>query len=273
MRQDGVTISHVTEYAIKSLQDFEAVGYLFEHAEIKPHYENYATMADMIGNRGIIVAFCNPGGSPRHFIQKELMPFDLFIYESFDHPEEMQILTERIGRLFEKQVQVCLESPAEVVMIGSNYDSTIQSPPFFKEHITPSLIKYGEILHQKGKFLLTHTDGENKGLLNLYMESNFDVADSICPFPMTRLTLKEIRAALKEKITIWGGIPSIAFLENTMSDYEFEKYLDEALESIDDGTRCIISIADTTPPDAKFDRIQKLIAATKSFGSVCGKGS
>ncbi len=271
MKHDGVTLSHVAEYAIKSLQDFEAVGYLFEYAEIKPRYENYARMAEMIGNRGIIVAFCNPGGSPRHFIQKELMPFEFFIYESFDHPQEMRILTERVATLFDKQVRVCLESPAEMVMIGANYDSTIQSPPFFKEHITPSLVKYGAMLHQKGKFLLTHTDGENKGLLDLYTESNFDVADSICPFPMTKLTLKETRAAFRDKITIWGGIPSIAFLENTMSDYEFEKYLDEALESIDDGTRFIISIADTTPPGAKFDRIKKLIAATKGFGPVYGK--
>ncbi|MBD3305266.1 hypothetical protein GF339_02835, partial [candidate division KSB3 bacterium] len=158
--------------------------------------------------------------------------------------------------------------PADVLMIGSNYDSTIQSPPFFREHIMPSLVKYGERLHQRGKFLLTHTDGENKGLLDLYVASQFDIADSICPAPMTKLSLQEIRAAFNGQITIWGGIPSICFLESSMTQYEFERYLDEAFESIGDGTRFIVSIADTTPPEAKFDRIKALIAATKQFGPV-----
>ncbi len=268
MRCDGVTVSHVSEYAIKGLKDFEAVGYIFEHADVKPAYDNYERMADMIGDRGLIVAFSNPGGSPRHFIQKELMPFESFIYESYDHPQEMKFLTEQVGIFYDKQVNVCAESPADVILVGANYDSTVQSPPFFQEHISPSLSKQGESLHQKGKFLLTHTDGENKGLLKLYLESHVDVADSICPFPMTKLRLKEIRSAFKDKITIWGGIPSICFLESSMSEYEFDKYLDEVLESIGDGTRFIVSIADTTPPDAKFERIKKLIAATKRFGPV-----
>jgi hypothetical protein len=134
----------------------------------------------------------------------------------------------------------------------------------------PSLLRQAESLHQKGKFLATHTDGENKGLLQLYLESHIDVADSICPFPMTKLGLKEMRSAFKDKITIWGGVPSVCFLENSMSDYEFDKYLDEFLESIGDGTRFIVSIADTTPPGAKFERIKKLIAATKRFGPVKG---
>ena len=90
---------------------------------------------------------------------------------------------------------------------------------------------------------------------------------------MTKLSLKTIRSVLKDKITIWGGVPSVCFLENSMSDYEFDKYLDEVLESIDDGTRFIVSIADTTPPGAKFQRIKKLIAATKRFGPVKGLNS
>ncbi len=43
------------------------------------------------------------------------------------------------------------------------------------------------------KFLLTHTDGENTGLLEHYLESNMDVADSVCPKPMTKLSFKEVR--------------------------------------------------------------------------------
>ena len=33
------------------------------------------------------------------------------------------------------------------------------------------------------EYLLTHTDGENQGLLQHYVASNFDIADSVCPAP------------------------------------------------------------------------------------------
>ncbi len=61
------------------------------------------------------------------------------------------------------------------------------------DHPLPVLFKYTPygrawtIFDKKGKFLLTHTDGENIGLLEEYMACEFDIADSICPSPMTKL--------------------------------------------------------------------------------------
>jgi hypothetical protein len=105
--------------------------------------------------------------------------------------------------------QTVADCPAEVIFQGANYDSKILAPDFFKKYIVPHLKKQSEILHQKDKYLLSHTDGENSGLLELYLESNFDIADSVCPFPMTEMTLKGIKSILKDKITIWGHIFSV----------------------------------------------------------------
>ena len=38
---------------------------------------------------------------------------------------------------------------------------------------------------------MTHTDGENRRLMPLYLRANFDIADSVCPAPMTRLSVDE----------------------------------------------------------------------------------
>src|SRR5256885_15203654 len=73
----------------------------------------------------------------------------------------------------------------------------------FRKHILPPLRDYVGVLHRKGKYLMTHTDGENRLLLPLYQEAGFDIADSLCPYPMTRSSLEEIRAAFADRITIW----------------------------------------------------------------------
>jgi len=269
MRRAGVTITHVFEQIIKSVEDYKAVAYIFENAEVLPAYDQYLIAKEEVGDRGVAVAWVSLSGSPMHLIQKELMSYELFFYELYDHPDELRMLSESITKYFNRVFQVVAQSPAEVIFLGANYDNKVTWPPFFKEHIAPNLAAAADVLHDNNKFLLTHTDGENKGLLECYLESRIDIADSICPAPMTSLTLKEAREAFNGKITIWGGIPSISVLENSMSDYEFEAYLDRVFsEEIGRGDHLILSIADTTPPDAKFSRIEQIAKLAQEFGPV-----
>jgi hypothetical protein len=268
MKKSGSTLAHVMEYAIKGIKDYKPLAYIFDNAEIRPKYDGYQEFKEYIGHRGILAAFNSLGVSPMHFIMKELMSTETFFYESFDHPEELDSLAEIISKFYYKVFDTVVKSPSEIILSGANYDSAITTPPFFEKYIVPSLNKQAKILHENDKFLLTHTDGENKGLIEHYLKSGFDIADSICPAPMTGLTLKEIKEDFDGKITIWGGIPSISVLENSMNDYEFDKFIDMTIESIGRGDHMIFSIADTTPPDAKFERIKSIIKKTREFGSV-----
>ena len=124
------------------------------------------------------------------------------------------------------------------------------------------------MLHLTGKFLLTHTDGENTGLLDCYLESEIDVADSICPVPMTKLTFKEVREHFCFRITIMGGIPSVCLLKDSMPDGKFEAYLDSFFSDLGAGDHLILGISDTTPPAADFDRIKNIGERVRSLGPV-----
>ncbi len=268
MRREGITITHIVEHAIKSPDDFEAMAYIFNDFRVSPNYEGYNAFNEQISDRGVAVGFVSLAASPMHLIQRELMPVEQFFYEMYDHNEELNWLSGEINNFYTKVFQVVAESQSEIVLSGANYDSSVTYPPFFKEYIAPYLKQQADILHKKDKFLLTHTDGENKGLLDLYLEAGIDIADSICPYPMTKLSLEEVRNVFKGNITIWGGLPSICVLENSMSEYEFEKYLNNTLESVGKADHLILSLADTTPPLAKFERIEKIIKLCKEFGPV-----
>jgi len=268
MRKSGSTLAHVMEYAIKSVDDLRALAYIFENIEVIPKYEYYLQFRENIGQRGLAICFNSLCASPMHYIMKELISVEDFFYMNFDYPGELDQLAESISRYYDKTFAIAANCPSEVVLSGANYDSAIVTPPIFEKYVVDSLNTQAQTLHAKGKFLLTHTDGENKGLTALYKKSGFDIADSICPSPMTNLTLKDIREEFNGKITIWGGIPSVSVLEETMSDYEFDQYLYTTMESIGNGGHIIFSIADTTPPAAKWERILKIDKIIKGFGPV-----
>lgn len=270
MRRDGITISHIAEKAFKSADDYAALAYIFRHAVVKPRLEGMQKMADEAGSRGVPIGWISSSGSPMHYIMKQLMPFDLFFYEMFDHPEELADLADAIGSMESKILDVMMEMPFEVYRSGGNYDSMMQNPPFFEEHIVPALKRFADRIHAKGAYFLSHTDGENAGLLEHYLSADIDIADSLCPAPMTKVPMKESRRVFGKRITTWGGIPSLMMLPDSYSEYEYDRYLDEFFQSIGDGSRLIISIADTTPPDADFNRIVKLIKRAKAFGPVPG---
>jgi hypothetical protein len=268
MRKAGISLSHVSEHAIKSVTDYDAVAYIFEHAEVHPNYEGIARLKEEVGERALIVGTASMGASALHHILHELMAYDLFFYEYNDHHEELMRLAERMTPFIEKVIDVAVASPADIIQSGTNYDTQITWPPFVERHITPFLAETADRCHAAGKFLLTHTDGENKGLLPYFLAGKVDIADAVCPAPMTSLTLKEIREAFAGRITIWGGIPSISVLENSMSDYEFDAYLDDLFIQMGRGDHLILSIADTAPPGMKFSRLERIARLAREFGPV-----
>ena len=103
----------------------------------------------------------------------------MFFYESFDYPDKLKNFAGRISKYYDRVFDVVSDSPCEVILSGANYDSSITTPPLFEEYFAPYLKKQSELCHEKGKFLLTHTDGENRGLLDKYLKSGFDIADSV----------------------------------------------------------------------------------------------
>ena len=269
MKRDGATISVTLEHAVKGPEDYEAAAYIFENAEVKPNYGYFKYYKDeIVRNRGVTVACAAIYCSPMHFLLKELMPVYTFFIELNDNPGELEAFADRLSGYCGKIFDMAGGSPADIILSGANYDSAITTPAIFSKYIAPELKRQADALHSKGKYLATHADGDNNGLLRFYPESGVDIADSICPAPMTKNTLKEVRESFGGKVSVWGGIPSIAVLENSMSEYEFDKYLDMTMESIGKGDHIIFSIADTTPPGAKFERILKIDKKVKEFGPV-----
>jgi len=258
MRRSGISVPWIKEHLLKTPADFKTLGYIFETMNVTPAYKGFQRWADEIGENGLPVAYALTAGSPMHHIMKILLDSTDFYYQYKDHEKEMRGLAEKIGLYFLKVIEVAADSPAEVVLVGANFDGMLTYQPFFKEHILPWLQLAADKFHRNDKLLLCHTDGENKGLMDLLYESGMDVADSVCPYPMTKISIAEYYQRWSDRITIFGGVPSNMMLTETASDQKFEEYMQEFFSAIFPGSRFILGVADTVAPDASFSRIQRI---------------
>lgn len=268
MARDGISLPFVKSYAIRSVDDFEAVAQVFEHLELIPTPDAYRAFQRRVGEQGLAVARGPVAASPIHLILHELVAMDQFFYLYHDERPAMHALAERMEPFFEAALEALASCAAEVVFWGANYDQDLTWPPFFEAEIAPWLKKVSDRLHAAGKFVLTHTDGENKRLLPLYPACGFDVAESFCPAPMTKTTLAEMLEGLRPKTTVWGGIPSVALLDDAMTDVVFARYLDELFASIGPGDHLILGVSDNVPPDANLDRLAEIKRRVAAFGPV-----
>jgi uroporphyrinogen-III decarboxylase len=252
----GASVPWVTRNPIQGPEDFDAVAYVYEHLRVTPCLDGYLRDRERIGDRGIVVAFTSGTACPMHHIMKDLMEVEKFFYARVDYPDKIARLAEAVQPFFDGIQAAAAASPAEVVHLGGNYDDAITYPAFFAQDILPALKKYGDELHAIGKYLLTHTDGENRRLFPLYLQAGFDVADSVCPAPMTRCTFDEIVEAFQGKVTIWGGIPSVLLCSDSASWEDFRGFIDGLLARYGHSSRLILGVSDMVTVDCEWDRLQ-----------------
>ncbi|MCL5743011.1 MAG: hypothetical protein M1541_03645, partial [Acidobacteria bacterium] len=172
-----------------------------------------------------------------------------------DAPSVVERLAERMEPFYASIKEIAASSPAEAVLLGSNYDDAITHPAFFRKHILPPLRDFAGELHARGKYLFTHTDGENRNLLPLYIEAGFDVADSVCPHPMTSCTLEEVQAAFAGRIAIWGGIASIMLCPESVPESDFRASIEKLFARNRAASRLILGVSDMVTADADLDRL------------------
>jgi len=88
----------------------------------------------------------------------------------------------------------------------------------------------------------------------------------VCPYPMTHCRLDEIRAGFGERVTIWGGIPSVLLCRDSTPEADFRAYIDEVMERYGHSTRFVLGVSDMVTADCEWDRMQYI---TESVNRIC----
>ena len=85
---------------------------------------------------------------------------------------------------------------------------------------------------------------------------------------MTKCTLAEVMRGMGPTTTVWGGIPAITLLDESMDEPTFDAYLDDLFDSIGTGERLILGVSDNVPPDANLTRLERIKERIEAFGPI-----
>ena len=268
MKRGGVSIPWVEGHIIKKPEDYRAVACLFENLDIIPQYDAFLKWEKEVGEDGLCAAYFAGSASPMHHIQKYFLDATEFFFHYQDYQKEMRTLAEAMTPLYEKALRLIAESPARAVNWGGNFDEMITYPPYFEKEFLPWIQKASATMGARGKFVFCHCDGENQGLLDLIRDSGMHVAESVCPYPMTKVKIGEYYRRWSDRLTICGGVPSNILLPSSATDEEFQAFLDGLWKAVAPGKRFILGVADTTPRDADFSRLQRIGEMVRARGRL-----
>jgi methanogenic corrinoid protein MtbC1 len=268
LKREGVTYPWVSERLIKTFEDWKIVASLFESIKLVPYVDGYLEWVADTGDDGLVASPACDASSPMHHIQKFLFdPTDFYIYYK-EQPGQIEAFAASVAHFYNQILEVTAESPADVITWGGNYDHTITYPPYFEKDILPWLKKADAAYRPKGKLLLSHCDGENYGLMDLIKHSGIDAAESVCPYPMTRLRLHEYYAGWADKITIIGGIPGNLLLTDHTSESDFTAYMDYLFKAVAPGRRFFAGITDAVPVAADWNRLRRIHELVETKGRL-----
>ena len=258
MRRSGTSVPWIEEHAVKTPVDLKVLAGVFENMDVVSNYEAFTAHQAKVGENGLPVTAFTVAAGPVHHIQKYFLDAAEFFHYYRDHQTEIRYLADALAPLYEKALHIVAESPAEVIQWGSNFDDMLTFPPMFAKHFVPWIRKAKEVLGPKNIRILCHTDGENLGLIDLLHESGMDVAEAVCPAPMTKVSIQEYYRRWSDRITIFGGVPSNLLLPQLTPEKDFQNFMEGLFSGIGTGARFILGIADTTPPDADFERLVRI---------------
>jgi hypothetical protein len=239
-------------HLIKEDSDFRTLEYILERAEYVSQYERYLDEAARVGDGGFVVPLL------------QRIPFQQMLLEYlgeiplFEALYSNTILLKKLLFLLDEQLTHILsqlsESSFPYLEFQDNLHGEMTNPRLFKEYCLPYYQRYTEILHNQGKKVGSHTDGELKSLLDLLGESGLDVCESFSPAPLTECTFEEAWETWREGPIIWGGIPSPILEERTDED-AFRSYVEQLLETIG-GRPIILGVGDMVMGNNLIDRVR-----------------
>jgi hypothetical protein len=188
----------IQEHLVKSVDDYPAMKYVFDHTEIEPAFDDYRTTNAAMGDAGIVLGEILP--IPVQWLLVEIMGTPTWSDGVLLHTAEFDELLESLTRCYRRQVEIAAESPAEVIWLGDNVTGAIMSPRLFQKYCKPIYAFASGVLRPAGKISFAHYDGSNRPLKECIAGAPLDVIEAFTPPPMGDMTVAEARQAWPDKV-------------------------------------------------------------------------
>lgn len=254
----------VVGHPVETAEDFKVLQYLYENMEITEDAKRFEEDFKRYGDEALLLPLVGTWSKiafqsmVEHWVGTENLAYALC-----DIPEVVEECLAVMQARDEETVKIAVNSSADGFLFWEDSSTTNISPAMFEQYTKPQIDRWGEIIHQSGKFLVHHACGHLKGLLPMIAKSNIDVLESITPSPTGNVTMQEVAKALPEHIALIGGLEPVRMLreptENIVKDAE------GLLRDLA-GKRFVLANADSCPPGVAYEKflaVSKLVREYK----------
>ena len=193
------------EHPIKTLDDYRIAEFIVQHTSYKPVYDKFLAAERETGDAGVCVA--HGPYSPLVDIQLWWLGQEAFCYEITDHEDAVLGLCEVMRRKHREFFALLAKGPARYVQYCGNVVPGMIGPDRIRRHVLPCWNELGDMLHEEGKLYGCHLDADNRQMIDIVRDSNFDFIEAFTPPPDCSVSVAEARTVWPNK-RLWLNFPS-----------------------------------------------------------------
>lgn len=238
------------EHFAKELRDLEIIKAAIEATRFVPRYERVRSIMDQMGGQGLgdLVIWRSPFGK----LLQSYLGMENAIYALADDPKYVEDFMELQEAKDLELVALAAKAPERLIIISDHADEHLIAPPYYKQYCIPYYQKACKILHDGGKLVSTHLDGNFKSFFGMLADTGFDLLDGCTPAPVGNYELEELAEALPEGVYAYCGVPAPMFCENRDND-EIFAFADRIMKAF--AGRGILNVGDILPPNGDIDQV------------------
>ena len=253
----------ISRWGVRTEQDLAILVDAMSRRRFAPKWQNYQAWVDEVAALGVV--YLSAGYSAMGYLLHYWMGVEGASYAAADFPDALRRAVDRVNANNLELVDLLAQSPAEVVLMGDNFSSDVQSPPFFGKWSKPYYDEAVRRLHAAGKRVAVHIDGRLRGALRMIRQTGADCGDAITPTPMGDLTPEACRDEAGPDFILSGGVSPDLWLPGVPLDV-FKAKVVQWLDLRKRSHRLIAGAGDQVPPGADEDRIHIMRDLVEAHG-------
>lgn len=246
----------LSEHYVKDLESLRVMRYVAEATHYEADYGPAQQALVETGDDGVVVTggFCVP------FIEfaKNNAGYVNAYYLWADHRAEVDKLVAVWFERFVEGFRILAEGPGDVIATGDNMDEWTLPPRLFREYAIPFYQEAAQHTRANGKVFQGHWCGRTHHLLPLVPGCGLDCVEAVVTEPMADVTLEAALDSLDGQVVLQGGIPSVLACEEGCSAGEFDRYIERTIVPLRGRPGFILGMSDNVPPNADFQRIERV---------------
>ena len=252
----GKGSEHIAKYYIRQPQDYRIMDYIVRNTALTPNTDLFRRTVHELGEDGVVMGRMDR--TPYQKLLIELAGAERFLMDLFMDSEPVEELLETMGKRYREQVDMAMDSEADIIWIPDNVTVDMTPPENYEKYLMPHYRYCVQCAKEAGKLVVVHCDGKIRPLCHYMNEIGFDAIESVSdPMISGDMTFSEAVQAfpglvilpnfpsnlsLSPKETIWDyieklkaqacGVPLMLQISEDLEDNAYERVIPIILEAM-----------------------------------------